>query len=551
MRLLKEDDVAFHLAHDDGRTTTVPKRGLHRTVQDHIRTIPKAENFCHGGMVKGYAEGGDVQPDPSLVLTGDPATDALIQGAPPVEYPPRDLNAITIQGAGTTPVALNRTTGIPVDAPGEKHGLEQAPPVPVPPSGVAAHPSAPGPQGFQPPQFGGFTDPAAAERAYLASNVIPKQSAAADRQAQVEAEIADTKAKAKQVEIDATQAGADARQRYWDGRMAEYRKMRDDVMNDRIDPRRLWNSKSTGDKALSMIGIVLGGMGAGLTGGPNPALGVVQKLIEQDIDAQRVNLGKKQSLLAMHLDETKDMSQAMRETTIDKLSAYRAAVEKAELQFGGERAKANAAAFKASLDAAIAPLVAKSAEWKNNMAMFQYQMGAMQQMLGGPGDAKYVPGAPRTAPTELSLKGAAEARNSDTARRVSLPGGAYTHATTPGAAEKVEAVKSGVEGGLKTLEDLKALGRDPSPGSIQRRGTLIQALAEDIARSQGQSGSTEAVKFWEGRIPGMLGAQGSGYDAIERVLLNNGARMLTTHVSPQAAAYYVKWAGSRKAAPVQ
>jgi hypothetical protein len=237
---------------------------------------------------------------------------------------------------------------------------------------------------------------------------------------------------------------------------------------------------------------------------------------------------------------------------IDKLSAYRAAVEKAELQFGGDRAKANAAAFKAALDAQIAPLVAKSAEWKNQITMLQYQMGAMGQMLGGgQGDGKYIPGAPRTAPTEMSIKGAAEARNSDTARRVSLPGGAYTHATTPGAAEKVETVKSGVEGGLKTLEDLKALGRDPTPGAMQRRGTLIQALAEDIARSQGQSGSTEAVKFWEGRIPGMLGAQGSGFDAIERVLLNNGARMLATHTSPQAAAYYLKWAGSRKAAPVQ
>jgi len=55
-----------------------------------------------------------------------------------------------------------------------------------------------------------------------------------------------------------------------------------------IDPDRWWNNKSTGGKILAGIGMVLGGMGGGLQGtGRNPAMEVMNKAIDDDMNAQR------------------------------------------------------------------------------------------------------------------------------------------------------------------------------------------------------------------------------------------------------------------------
>ena len=56
-----------------------------------------------------------------------------------------------------------------------------------------------------------------------------------------------------------------------------------------IDPDRYWNSKSTGQKIMAGIGLVLAGMGAGATGQPNAALQVIQNAIDNDIKAQKLN----------------------------------------------------------------------------------------------------------------------------------------------------------------------------------------------------------------------------------------------------------------------
>ncbi len=58
-----------------------------------------------------------------------------------------------------------------------------------------------------------------------------------------------------------------------------------------VDPERYWNNKSTGGKIAAGIGMVLSGMGGGMTGSNrNLALEQLNKAVDDDISAQRQNI---------------------------------------------------------------------------------------------------------------------------------------------------------------------------------------------------------------------------------------------------------------------
>jgi hypothetical protein len=63
----------------------------------------------------------------------------------------------------------------------------------------------------------------------------------------------------------------------------------DAMQNQKIDPNHYMGSMDTGQRIQSAIGLILGGMGAGLTGGPNVAMVMLNQQIDRDIDAQKAN----------------------------------------------------------------------------------------------------------------------------------------------------------------------------------------------------------------------------------------------------------------------
>ncbi len=67
--------------------------------------------------------------------------------------------------------------------------------------------------------------------------------------------------------------------------------------NKQIDPNRVFHNMSTGSKILNAIGLLLGGVGAGLTGGDNPALKYINDQVNKDIEAQKADIGKYPTLL--------------------------------------------------------------------------------------------------------------------------------------------------------------------------------------------------------------------------------------------------------------
>jgi chemotaxis protein histidine kinase CheA len=94
-----------------------------------------------------------------------------------------------------------------------------------------------------------------------------------------------------------------------------------------IDPNRFWNSKSTGEKIVASIGLILAGAGAGLSGQPNQAIQLLQKQIDNDIESQKLTneqkLAKKQHALKLvELDLKKLESKTqndLRKTQINKM----------------------------------------------------------------------------------------------------------------------------------------------------------------------------------------------------------------------------------------
>lgn len=97
----------------------------------------------------------------------------------------------------------------------------------------------------------------------------------------------------------------------------ERKSLQDDIANFHVDPRHYVDKvMTTGGKIRSAIGLILGGMGSGLTGGPNLAFNYLQNQINQDIDAQKSELGKKQNLLSHNLQTTQNLRAAMDLTRI-------------------------------------------------------------------------------------------------------------------------------------------------------------------------------------------------------------------------------------------
>jgi hypothetical protein len=81
-----------------------------------------------------------------------------------------------------------------------------------------------------------------------------------------------------------------------------------------IDPQRVFHDMSTWGKIRNTIALILGGAGAGLAGGENPALRILNDLVEKDVTAQKEDQSTKFNLYKLALDRTKDENEAYQQT---------------------------------------------------------------------------------------------------------------------------------------------------------------------------------------------------------------------------------------------
>jgi len=111
---------------------------------------------------------------------------------------------------------------------------------------------------------------------------------------------------------------------------------------ERIDPMAVWHDKSVPSKISTVVGLILGGIGGGLTRQENPAMKFLQYQIDKSVEAQKMRLGRYPTLLQNNLNKSVNMRQAMETTRAQIAEITIKQLEQAAMASGDEVAKAKA-----------------------------------------------------------------------------------------------------------------------------------------------------------------------------------------------------------------
>lgn len=148
---------------------------------------------------------------------------------------------------------------------------------------------------------------------------------------------------------------------------ARRQKIQQDLANDKIDPKRFWNEKSTLGKIGTILGLVIGGIGSGLLRQDPTEL--INKQIDRDIDAQKADLGKKQNLLSAINQEFSNVQEA---ATVHRMMLNDAVLHQIDL-----------ASAKAATPMAQAELLKQKGAFQREQAVLTATFGT-QQLLNNP-----------------------------------------------------------------------------------------------------------------------------------------------------------------------
>lgn len=117
--------------------------------------------------------------------------------------------------------------------------------------------------------------------------------------------------------------------RHFDELNADFEAAYSDLRDGHIDPNHYMGSMDTGAKVTTAIGLLLGGLGGGLTGQGNPALDFLNKQIDRDIAGQQANLNKKETLLSANLKHFGNVRDAVEATRVMMMDGVKLGLQKA------------------------------------------------------------------------------------------------------------------------------------------------------------------------------------------------------------------------------
>ncbi len=153
------------------------------------------------------------------------------------------------------------------------------------------------------------------------------------------------------------------------GYMEDYDKAMQDYKDGHINPNHYAESMGSVGKVKTAIGLMLGGIGGGLTGQENPALKFLNQQIERDIDAQKTDLGKKANLLTANLHKMGNLKDATEMTRAMMMGIQASQFQEAAAKAQGPMARATALQEAGKLHERVAPIMA--------------QIGMRQALMGG------------------------------------------------------------------------------------------------------------------------------------------------------------------------
>ncbi len=139
--------------------------------------------------------------------------------------------------------------------------------------------------------------------------------------------------------------------------LQDFNHLVDDAKNDRIDPNRFWNNKSDLGKVSSAIGLILGGMGRGLTGKDNPAMQFMNSQIDRDVDAQKSNMANRNNIMHALQQQYGNIKDASNMTRAFYAEMYSSKLEEAAAKTSDPMAKARAQQAIGQIQMQYGPIV--------------------------------------------------------------------------------------------------------------------------------------------------------------------------------------------------
>lgn len=125
-----------------------------------------------------------------------------------------------------------------------------------------------------------------------------------------------------------------------------------DYKDQHIDPNHFWANRSTVGKIGTVIGMILGGVG----GGENSGVAMLNKQIDRDIDSQKANLGKTESILNANMKQFGNLRDATDMTRLMQIDIAKDQLAQAAAQAKGPLEKARALQAIGQLDQQAAPI---------------------------------------------------------------------------------------------------------------------------------------------------------------------------------------------------
>lgn len=406
--LVADHDKHFEI-HDstDGKRFRVAKKDIHPATQIKLMKMQK------------FAEGGDVEEETPI----EPTQDVAPMSTAAVALPPEPMSQ-------EAPPPM-----MPVADPGQyqsqmspEHQQQLA--QPVAPAATSEMPIAPSAPAAQPQAQGQYAAPGMNEMVQgLQTSAAAQQTASREQQAAL-----------KQAQVQEARAQEEYATKYkaLDDEQAQLQK---DVQEKTVDPRRYFHSMSTGQRIGTAVSLILGGIAAGLTGGPNLAMGMINKSVDDDIAAQKADLGKKESLLHTNLMKYGNLHAAEAATRLHYNTIL-------QTQLQAAQAKATNGVAAGALQAQIGKYTAENDLYKKALA----DQSARAASLGvGSGEGGVALGQePRSMLMDPKYR----------ETRVEANGRAYT-AVGKTEAEQMRRIQGIAEPVVNEIQRLRELSKDP------------------------------------------------------------------------------------------
>lgn len=153
------------------------------------------------------------------------------------------------------------------------------------------------------------------------------------------------------------------------------------VKDFKVNPDNFWTNRTTPGKIASTISVLLGGIASGISGGANPGIALLNKHVQEDIEAQKSDNTNKTNLYKIGLEKYRDAQSAQQFATLQSNALLQG-------QLAKQAAITGSATAKATANQLIGQLGVQNAGIRSDLSIKQSAIDAMnespnRQAVGG------------------------------------------------------------------------------------------------------------------------------------------------------------------------